>query len=58
MSEVTPFSPYHASSLTSCDRMSAGVGHRGDYREGELEEDEGGKRDREGWEVKERKTAE
>lgn len=39
MSEVTPFSSYHASSLTSCDRMSAGEGHREDYRAGELEED-------------------
>lgn len=40
MSEVTPFRSYHASSLTSCDRMSAGGGHREDYRGGELEEDE------------------
>lgn len=59
MSEVTPFSSYHAASLTSCDRKSAGGGHREDYRGGELEEkEEETWTETEGWEVKERKTAE
>lgn len=59
MSEVTPFSSYHAASLTSSDRKSAGGGHREDYRGGELEEEEEEEnmdRDREGWEVKEREN--
>lgn len=38
--EVTPFSSYHAASLMSCDRKSAGGGHREGYRGGELEEEE------------------
>lgn len=40
MSGVTPLRPYHVTSLMSCDRMSAGGGHREDYQEGELEKGE------------------
>lgn len=55
---VTPLRSYHGTSLMSCDRMSAGGGHREDCRAGELEEREEGtgrQGEKEG-EVKERKT--
>lgn len=42
MSGATPLRSYHGTSLMSCDRMSAGGGHREDYREEELEEHEEG----------------
>lgn len=49
MFEVTPFNSYHAASLMSCDRKSAGGGHREDYRGEELEVEEEDK-----WTEKER----
>lgn len=40
MSGVTPFSSYHATTPTPCDRKSAGGGHREGYRGAELEREE------------------
>lgn len=55
MAKVTPVRSYHATSLMSCDKRSAGGGHREDYQGGELEEDEEEtEREKRGWEVKEK----
>lgn len=40
MSDVTPLSSYHATTLMPCDRKSAEGGHREDCRGGELEKEE------------------